>query len=186
MAKPTHVSETPATAFLKQHRVAYTEHPYAYEEHGGTEVSARELGVAEHAVVKTLVMQDQDGKPLLVLMHGDRTVSTKNLARQAGLKSVAPCKPEVAHRHSGYLIGGTAPFGTRKVMPVYAEHSIFGLPKIYINGGRRGFLVGIAPAELARVLKVTRIEAALAAGHQQRPSARSLLPGAPDPVEHEP
>ena len=164
MRKFAHVSETPATAFLKQHGVAFTEHPYAYEEHGGTEVSARELGVAEHAVVKTLVMEDQDGKPLLVLMHGDRKVSTKNLARQAGLKSVTPCKPEVANRHSGYLIGGTSPFGTRKVMPVYAEKTIFDLPKMYINGGRRGYLVGIAPSELERVLQVTRIGAALAEG----------------------
>ena len=162
MAKRTHVSETPATAFLKQHGVAYTEHPYTYEEHGGTEVSARELGVAEHAVVKTLVMEDQDGKPLLVLMHGDCKVSTKNLARQAGLKSVAPCKPEVANRHSGYLIGGTSPFGTRKVMPVYAEKTIFDLPKIYINGGRRGFLVGVAPSDIEPVLPVTRVDAALA------------------------
>jgi Cys-tRNA(Pro) deacylase len=161
MAKKQHVSETPATAFLKQHKVAFTEHPYAYEEHGGTEVSARELGVAEHAVVKTLVMEDQDGKPILVLMHGDCKVSTKNLARQAGVKAVAPCKPEVANRHSGFLIGGTSPFGTRKAMPVYAEASIFDLPKIYINGGRRGFLVGMAPAELARVLQVTKVSAAL-------------------------
>ena len=164
MRKFSHVSETPATAFLKQQGVAYTEHPYAYQEHGGTEVSARELGVAEHAVVKTLVMEDQDGKPLLVLMHGDRKVSTKNLARQAGLKSVTPCKPEVANRHSGYLIGGTSPFGTRKVMPVYAEKTIFDLPKMYINGGRRGYLVGIAPSKLERVLQVTRIGAALAEG----------------------
>ena len=164
MRRFAHVSETPATAFLKQQGVAYTEHPYAYQEHGGTEVSARELGVAEHAVVKTLVMEDQDGKPLLVLMHGDRKVSTKNLARQAGLKSVTPCKPEVANRHSGYLIGGTSPFGTRKVMPVYAEKTIFDLPKMYINGGRRGYLVGIAPSELERVLQVTRIGAALAEG----------------------
>ncbi len=162
MAKRPHVSETPATAFLKQHGVAYTEHPYAYEEYGGTEVSARELGVDEHAVVKTLVMENQDGKPLLVLMHGDRKVSTKNLARQAGLKSVAPCTPEVANRHSGFLIGGTSPFGTRKPMPVYAEKTIFDLPKIYINGGRRGFLVGMAPAEIARVLKVMRVDAGLA------------------------
>lgn len=161
MAKKQHVSETPATAFLKQHKVGFTEHPYAYEEHGGTEVSARELGVAEHVVVKTLVMEDQDGKPMLVLMHGDCKVSTKNLARQAGVKSVAPCKPEVANRHSGYLIGGTSPFGTRKAMPVYAEASIFELPKIYINGGRRGFLVGLEPAELARVLQVTKVSAAL-------------------------
>ena len=161
MAKRSHVSETPATAFLKQHGVAYTEHPYAYEEHGGTEVSARELAVDEHAVVKTLVMEDQDAKPLLVLMHGDRKVSTKNLARQAGVKGIAPCKPEVANRHTGYLIGGTSPFGTRKAMPVYAEKTIFDLPKIYINGGRRGFLVGVVPVEIERVLKVMRVEAAL-------------------------
>ena len=164
MAKRQHVSETPATAFLKQHGVAYTEHPYAYEEHGGTEVSARELGVDEHAVVKTLVMEDQDGKPLIVLMHGDRKVSTKSLARQAGLKSVAPCKPEVANRHSGFLVGGISPFGTRKPMPVYVEKTIFDLPRIYINGGRRGFLVGIDPAQIGRVLAVTPIEAGLADG----------------------
>lgn len=163
MANRSHVSETPATAFLKQHGVSYTEHPYAYEEHGGTEVSARELGVDEHAVVKTLVMEDQDAKPLLVLMHGDRKVSTKNLARQAGVKSIAPCKPEVANRHTGYLIGGTSPFGTRKAMPVYVEKTIFDLPKIYINGGRRGFLVGVLPDEIERVLKVMRVEAALPA-----------------------
>lgn len=161
MAKKQHVSETPATAFLKQHKVAYTEHPYEYEERGGTEVSARELGVAEHAVVKTLVMQDQDAKPLLVLMHGDRKVSTKNLARQAGVKSIEPCKPEVASRHSGYQVGGTSPFGARKAMPVYAEKSIFDLEKIYVNGGRRGFLVGIAPGELLRTLNATEVECAL-------------------------
>lgn len=165
MAKRSHVSETPATAFLKQHGVAYTEHPYAYEDHGGTEVSARELGVDEHAVVKTLVMEDQDTKPLLVLMHGDRKVSTKNLARQAGVKSIAACKPEVANRHTGYLIGGTSPFGTRKALPVYAEKTIFDLPKIYINGGRRGFLVGVVPVEIERVLKVMRVEAALLLPH---------------------
>ena len=164
MAKRQHVSETPAAAFLKAQGVAYTEHPYAYEEHGGTEVSARELGVEEHVVIKTLVMQDQDAKPLIVLMHGDRKVSTKNLARQAGLKSIAPCAPEVAQCHSGYLIGGTSPFGTRKGMPVYAEKTIFDLPKIYINGGRRGFLIGIAPLEIERVLTVTRVEAGLADG----------------------
>ena len=161
MAKKHHVSETPATAFLKAQGVAFTEHPYEYEEHGGTEVSARELKVDEHAVVKTLIMQDQDAKPLVVLMHGDRKVSTKNLARQAGAKSIEPCKPEVANRHSGYLIGGTSPFGTRKEMPVYAEKTIFALEKIYINGGRRGFLVGIVPGELMRTLKVTQVECAL-------------------------
>ena len=154
--------ETPATVFLRQHGIAHSNHLYDYEEHGGTSVSSRELNVDEHAVVKTLVMENQDGKPLLVLMHGDRKVSTKNLARQAGLKSVAPCTPEVANRHSGFLIGGTSPFGTRKPMPVYAEKTIFDLPKIYINGGRRGFLVGMAPAEIARVLKVMRVDAGLA------------------------
>ena len=162
MAKRQHVSETPAVVFLRSRGVAYTEHPYAYEEHGGTEVSARELGVEEHAVVKTLVMEDQSAKPLIVLMHGDKKVSTKNLARQAGLKSVVPCAPDVAQRHSGYLIGGTSPFGTKKAMRVYAEKTIFDLPKIYINGGRRGFLVGIAPADIERVLQVTRVDAGLA------------------------
>ena len=164
MAKRAHVSETPATAFLKQHGVAYSEHPYDYQEHGGTEVSARELGVDEHAVIKTLVMEDQDARPLLVLMHGDRKVSTKNLARQTGVKTIAPCKPEVANRHTGYLIGGTSPFGTRKAMPVYAEKTIFALAKIYINGGRRGYLVGMVPVEMERVLKPVHVEAGLAEG----------------------
>ena len=160
MAKKQHVSETPATAFLKQHKVAYTEHPYEYEEHGGTEVSARELGVDEHAVVKTLVMQDQDAKPLLVLMHGDRKVSTKNLARQIGCKSVEPCKPEVANRHSGYLVGGTSPFGLRKAMPVYIEESVLELPLIYLNGGRRGYLVSLAPEVLPRLLNAVAVNCA--------------------------
>lgn len=154
MAK--HVSETPATQWLKKHGVAYTEHPYDYEEHGGTSVSARELGVDEHAVVKTLVMQDEAAKPLIVLMHGDRKVSTKNLARQIGCKSVAPCTPEVAQRHSGCLVGGTSPFGTRKAMPVYVEESILSLAKIYINGGRRGYLVGIDPAALHKALPAVK------------------------------
>ena len=157
-----HVSETPATAFLKQHRVSYTEHIYAYEEHGGTAVSARELGVPEHSVVKTLVMEDEVRRAFIVLMHGDRKVSTKNLARQIGAKKVAPCAPEAANRHSGYLVGGTSPFGTRKKLPVYVETSVLVLEKIYINGGRRGYLVGIDPAELARVLDITTVEAALA------------------------
>src|SRR5699024_9110154 len=129
----------PATQMLKAHKVAFTEHPYEYVEHGGTTECARQLGLDEHAVVKTLVMQDQDAKPLIVLMHGDCTVSTKNLARQIGAKSVEPCKPEVANRHSGFLVGGTSPFGTRKAMPVYIEKSILALPRIAINGGRRGF-----------------------------------------------
>ncbi|TFW28782.1 aminoacyl-tRNA deacylase [Massilia horti] len=161
MAKKEHISETPATQFLRKHAVAFSEHPYEYEEHGGTFVSSRELGVLEHEVVKTLVMQDEAAKPLIVLMHGDCTVSTKNLARQTGRKSVEPCKPEVANRHSGFLVGGTSPFGTRKPMPVYVEKTIFDLPKIYINGGRRGFLIGIDPKELLRVLPATPVEVAL-------------------------
>ncbi|MCG2583546.1 Cys-tRNA(Pro) deacylase [Massilia sp. TS11] len=162
MAKKEHVSETPATAFLRQHKVAFTEHPYAYEEHGGTAVSARELGVDEHHVVKTLIMQDEAAKPLVVLMHGDRKVSTKELARQVGCKRIEPCAPEVANRHTGFLIGGTSPFGTRKKMPVYVEQSILALPKIYINGGRRGFLVGIDPAVLAPLLGAQPVVVGLA------------------------
>jgi Cys-tRNA(Pro) deacylase len=146
-----HVSETPATAFLKKHGVTFGEHPYEYEERGGTRVSSERLGVDEHAVVKTLVMEDEDKKPLVVLMHGDREVSTKNLARQIGKKRVEPCKPEVAERHSGYQVGGTSPFGLRKVMRVYVERTVLDLPRIYINGGRRGFLVSIDPKELLRV-----------------------------------
>ena len=161
MSKKEHVSETPATQFLRKQGVAFTEHPYEYEEHGGTEVSARELGVNEHHVVKTLIMQDEAAKPLVVLMHGDRKVSTKNLARQIGCKSVEPCKPEVANRHSGYLVGGTSPFGTKKAMPVYVEKTILALDKIYINGGRRGYLIGIAPAAMQTVLKVTPVDCAL-------------------------
>jgi Cys-tRNA(Pro) deacylase len=161
MARKEHVSETPATAFLKKHGVAYTEHVYEYVEHGGTRASAQALGVDEHHVVKTLVMEDEAKRPLIVLMHGDREVSTKNLARQARVKRIEPCQPEVAQRHSGYQIGGTSPFGTRKRMPVYVERSILDLPRIYINGGRRGFLVGIDPRALVRVLEVTPVEAAL-------------------------
>jgi len=161
MGKKAHISETPATQLLRKRGVAFSEHPYDYEEHGGTAVSARELGVDEHRVVKTLVMQDEAARPLIVLMHGDRKVSTKNLARQIGCKSVEPCKPEVANRHSGYLVGGTSPFGTRKAMPVYVEQSIFALDRIYINGGRRGFLVGIDPAALGNLLPVTPVHCAL-------------------------
>jgi len=157
------VADTPATTFLKANGVAYTGHEYDYVEHGGTEVSSRALGVPEHAVVKTLVMQDEAGQPLLVLMHGDRKVSTKNLARQAGVKKIEPCKPESAQRHSGYQIGGTSPFGTRKTLRVYLERSILELPRIYINGGRRGFLVGIAPGEIVRVLQPVLVEVALEA-----------------------
>ena len=152
---------TPATAFLKSKAISYTEYVYEYVEHGGTTVSAGSLGVPEHEVVKTLVMQDEGGKPLIVLMHGDRKVSTKNLARQAGVKRVEPCKPEVAQRHSGYQVGGTSPFGTRKRLPVYLERSILELPQIYINGGRRGFLVKIAPQDIVRTLQPTLVEVAL-------------------------
>ncbi len=161
MARKEHVSETPATQWLRRHKVAFEGHPYEYEEHGGTEGSSRALGVDEHIVVKTLVMQDEAAKPLLVLMHGDRKVSTKNLARQIGCKSVEPCKPEVANRHSGYLIGGTSPFGTRKDMPVYVEESILALERIYINGGRRGYLVSLAPAALQEVLGAKPVHCAL-------------------------
>ena len=155
------VSETPATAFLKKSAVTFTEHPYDYEDKGGTRVSSEKLGVDEHAVVKTLVMEDEDKKPLVVLMHGDRDVSTKNLARQIGRKRVEPCKPEVAERHSGYQVGGTSPFGLRKPMPVFVEKTVLDLPKIFINGGRRGFLVGIDPKELVRVVAAKPVEVAL-------------------------
>lgn len=145
---------------LKAHKVAFTEHPYEYVEHGGTAESARQLGLDEHCVIKTLVMQDQDAKPLIVLMHGDCTVSTKNLARQIGAKSVEPCKPEVANRHSGYLVGGTSPFGTRKQMPVYIEQSILDLPRIAINGGRRGFLVQLDPRVCVELLSAKPVQCA--------------------------
>lgn len=151
---------TPATAFLKAKGIAFSEHEYEYVEHGGTEVPARALKVEEHCIVKTLVMEDEARKPLIVLMHGDRQVSTKNLARQAGRKSIEPCKPEAAQRHTGYQIGGTSPFATRKSMPVFAERSIFELPEIYINGGRRGLLVKLRSADLASALKVTLVEVA--------------------------
>lgn len=163
MARKPHVSETPATAWLKAHGVAYTEHPYDYVDKGGALHSAAVLGWDPHAVVKTLVMQDQDARPLIILMHGDREVSTKTLARQIGAKSVEPCAIEVAQRHSGYLVGGTSPFGTRRAMPVYVEHSILELPRILINGGRRGFLVGIAPQVCTEVLGATPVHCALAA-----------------------
>jgi Cys-tRNA(Pro) deacylase len=159
--KNEHVSETPATQLLKAHKVAFTEHPYEYLEHGGARHSAEVLGLDPFTVVKTLVMQDQDAKPLLVLMHGNRKVSTKNLARQIGAKSVEPCQPEVANRHSGYLVGGTSPFGTRKAMPVYIEESILALPKIAINGGRRGYLVGIDPQVCVTLLDAKLVQCAL-------------------------
>ena len=151
MGKAEHAPETPATKFLRSHKIAFSAHLYAYEEHGGTAVSARELNVDEHAVVKTLVFENEAAQPFIVLMHGDCKVSAKELARQAGCKKVEPCKPEVAHRHTGFLVGGTSPFGTRKKMPIYLEQSILDLPLIYINGGKRGFLVGIHPHDLLHV-----------------------------------
>ena len=159
--KTEHVSETPATQLLKAHQVPFTGHPYDYVEHGGTAESARQLGFDEHQVVKTLVMQDQDARPLIVLMHGDCKVSTKNLARQIGAKSVEPCTPEVAQRHSGYLVGGTSPFGTRREMPVYIEESILQLPRIAINGGRRGYLIGIDPRVCVQVLGAKPVQCAI-------------------------
>ncbi|MBI3157862.1 MAG: aminoacyl-tRNA deacylase [Burkholderiales bacterium] len=160
MGKPAHVSQTPATQWLRQHGVDFSEHPYDYVEHGGTAESARQLGVDEHLVVKTLVMQDERARPLIVLMHGDRQVSTKSLARAIGCKSVEPCRPEVAQRHSGYQVGGTSPFGLRKPMPVWVESGVLALPRILINGGRRGFLVGIAPAVLSEQLGARPVECA--------------------------
>ncbi len=160
MSKTKHVSETQATQFLRRHDVQFGEHPYEYVEHGGTAESARQLGVDEHRVVKTLVMEDENAKPLIVLMHGDRTVSTKNLARQIGAKRVEPCKPEVANRHSGYLVGGTSPFGTKKTMPIYVESTILELDSIYLNGGRRGYLVSVAPAVLTSFLGARLVQCA--------------------------
>ena len=159
--KSANAPETQATIFLNQHGVAHSNHLYDYEEHGGTKVSARELNVDEHAVIKTLVMEDEAGKPLIVLMHGDCKVSTKELARQIGRKKVESCKPEVANRHSGFLVGGTSPFGTKKQMPIYIEKTILDLPLIYINGGRRGFLVGVHPHDLMRALSPSVVEVAL-------------------------
>ena len=155
-------STTRAVRILREHGVEFTHHPYAFEARGGTEVSARELGIDEHAVIKTLIMEDDQKKPLIVLMHGDREVSTKSLARFLGVKTVAPCAPEVADRHSGYQVGGTSPFGTRRAMPVYAEGSIAELPYLYINGGRRGYLVGMPASEMLRVLKPTLVGIAVA------------------------
>lgn len=161
MAKKVHVSETPATAFLKAHGIVFTEHPYEYLEHGGAQHSAQVLGLDPFSVVKTLIMQNEAAEPLVVLMHGNKTVSTKNLARQIGVKSVVPCKPEVANRYSGFLVGGTSPFGTRRKMPVYIERSILALPRICINGGRRGYLVGIDPAVCVTLLDARAVDCAL-------------------------
>ena len=161
MAKKDHISETPATQLLKASKVPFTEHAYEYLEHGGAQHSAEVLGFDPFMVVKTLIMQDQDAKPLVVLMHGNRKVSTKNLARQMGAKSVEPCQPDVAHRHSGYLVGGTSPFATRKAMPVFVEATILELPKILINGGRRGYLLGIDPQVCVQLLAATTVYCAL-------------------------
>jgi Cys-tRNA(Pro) deacylase len=152
---------TPATRLLRERGIAYTEHLYRYEERGGTRTSARELGVDEHAVVKTLVMEDETGAPLVVLMHGVREVSTKALARQIGRREIRICRPETANRHSGYQVGGTSPLGTRKPMPVYVERSILDLPRIYVNGGSRGFLVGVSPRDLAAALSPTLVDVAI-------------------------
>lgn len=152
---------TPATRLLKEHKVPFTEHLYRYEEHGGTRVCAREFQVDEHAVIKTLVMEDENAKPLVVLMHGDLEVSTKSLARQIGCKTIQICKAEVANKHSGYQVGGTSPFGTRKAMPVFMERTILALDRIYINGGSRGFLVAMDPKDAAAVLKPTLVEVSL-------------------------
>jgi Cys-tRNA(Pro) deacylase len=154
-------SATPAVHYLRKHNVAFTEHSYRYEERGGTRVSARELGVDEHMVVKTLVMEDDSGEPLIILMHGDREVSTKELARQTGRKSITPCDPIIAQRHTGYMVGGTSPFGTRRPLPVYVERTILDLQRVYINGGRRGFLVALAPREIERVLNATPVDVAI-------------------------
>ncbi|MCK6392739.1 Cys-tRNA(Pro) deacylase [Zoogloea sp.] len=153
--------ETQATRYLRQHHTAFSTHLYAYEEHGGTKVSARELNVAEHAVVKTLVMEDEARQPLIVLMHGDRKVSTKELARQIGRKHISPCDPAVAQRHTGYMVGGTSPFGTRKALPVFMEKTILDLPLIYINGGKRGFLVGVHPHDILQLLQPGVVSVAL-------------------------
>ena len=160
MKKTAKVSETPATRFLRGHGVEYTEHVYDYVDHGGTAESARQLGVDEHAVVKTLVMQTDRGDPFIVLMHGDRNVVTRELARAIGVKSVQPCTPADAQRHSGYMVGGTSPFGTRKPLPVYVEASVLELPRVLINGGRRGYLVGIAPGVLGTLLGATPVRCA--------------------------
>jgi Cys-tRNA(Pro) deacylase len=159
--KKSSAGQTPATQFLQARGVDFTEHPYEYLEHGGAEHSAKVLGLDPFSVVKTLVMQDQDGAPLIVLMHGNRQVSTKNLARQIGAKKVEPCLPEVAQRHSGYLVGGTSPFATRRAMPVYIEETILGLPKIAINGGRRGFLIGLAPQVCVQLLGALPVQCAI-------------------------
>ena len=155
------MASTPAIHELRRHNIPFTEHPYRYEEHGGTRVSSRELGVPEHSVIKTLVMEDDQQRPLIVLMHGDREVSTKALARQIGAKSVEPCRPDVAERHTGYMVGGTSPFGTRKRLPVYVERTVLDLDAVYVNGGRRGFLVRAAPNAFVSVLGALPVDVAI-------------------------
>ncbi len=162
MARREHVSETPATRFLRVQKVEFTEHVYEYVEHGGATHSAEVLGFDPYSVVKTLVMQDERARPLLMLMHGNRKVSTRNLARQIGVKSIEPCAPDVANKHSGYLVGGTSPFATRREMPVYIEQTILDLPRILINGGRRGYLVGLAPTVCLQLLSAQPVSCALA------------------------
>jgi len=151
---------SPAIRFLRAAGVTFSDHPYPWEEHGGTAASSSELGVDEHAVIKTLIMEDERRQPLIVLMHGDREVSTQKLARRLGVKSIVPCRPEVANRHSGYLVGGTSPFATRRAMPVYLERSVLELERIFINAGRRGYLVGIAPSVLVDLLHPELVEVA--------------------------
>ncbi len=162
MAKKPHMSETPATARLKALSIDFTEHPYDYLEHGGANHSARVLGQDPFVVIKTLIMQNETAQPLVVLMHGNCKVSTKNLARHIGCKSVEPCKPEVAQRHSGYLVGGTSPFGLKRTMPIYIEQTILALPRIFINGGRRGYLVNIDPQICIKLLNAIPVSCALA------------------------
>lgn len=161
MSKHKHVSETPATQLLKRSKVAFTEHVYDYVDHGGTDEASRQLGIDRHRVVKTLIMEDDQARPLVMLMHGDHEVSTKNLARQIGVKRVTVCTPEAAQRHSGYLVGGTSPFGTRKQMPVYVQKSVFDCETILINGGRRGYLLEVAPSVLVQVVKATLVDVAI-------------------------
>ena len=161
MAKAKHVSETPATQLLKKLGISFSEHPYEYVEHGGAKESARQLGVDLHRVAKTLIMEDERGHPLIIIMHGDREVSTKNLARQIGAKKIEPCKPEVAQRHSGYMVGGTSPAGTRRKMPVWIERGLLEFDTIYVNGGRRGYLISVDPKALADALEAQPVEVAI-------------------------
>ncbi|HEU0231434.1 MAG TPA: aminoacyl-tRNA deacylase [Burkholderiaceae bacterium] len=161
MSKQKHISETPATQFLKRNKVAFGEHPYEYVDHGGALEAARQLDLDPHCVAKTLIMEDEHSHPLVILMHGDRDVSTKNLARQIGVKKVAPCHPEVAQKHSGYQVGGTSPFATRRKMPVWVQAGLLDYPLIYLNGGRRGYLISIAPAVVTDLLGAKRVDVGL-------------------------